>query len=64
MGFKDGCDFRVGVTVCKRTVSADEVRRLLANGTTSRLSGFISKNGKSFDASLVIKDGKAVFSFD
>jgi hypothetical protein len=38
--------------------------RLLAEGTTSVMRGFISsKSGKSFEGRLVIKDGKAVFDF-
>ena len=38
--------------------------RLLNEGTTSILGGFISKNGKTFKARLVLKDGAAVFNFD
>jgi hypothetical protein len=40
-----------------------EVRRLLAEGKTTKMSGFISKNGKRFEGRLVIKDGAAVFDF-
>ena len=64
MGYNDGCDFRVGINICKKSIPIDEVRRLLATGTTSKMSGFISKNGKRFDGRLVIKDGAAVFNFD
>ena len=64
MGYNDGCAFRVGINVCKRSIPISEVRRLLATGSTAKISGFISKNGKVFDARLVIKDGAAVFAFD
>ena len=64
MGFSDGCKFRVGVTICHKDIPIAEVRRLLAEGSTGPMTGFISKNGKRFDAKLVIKDGEAVFSFD
>ena len=64
MGYVDGCDFRMGLTVCKKTVPIGEVRRLLATGTTAKLYGFISKAGKSFSGRLEIKDGKVAFNFD
>ncbi len=64
LGFDSGCNFRVGINICKRDIPISEVRRLLETGSTATLSGFISKNGKRFDSKLVIKDGNAVFSFD
>ncbi len=64
MGFNEGCEFRVGVNICKKAIPIHEVRRLLAEGVTGKMSGFISKNNKRFDARLVIKDGNAVFNFD
>ena len=64
MGYKDGCEFRIGLTICKKTVPISEIKRMLATGTTAKLGGFISKSGKSFSGSLVVKDGKVVFSFD
>ena len=64
MGYREGCKFRMGLTVCKKTVPIGEVRRLLATGTTAKLYGFISKAGKSFSAKLVIKDGTVGFNFD
>ena len=63
MGYGNGCEFRVGITICKKTIPKREVIKLLAEGATSRMSGFISKNGKNFDGRLVIKDGAAVFDF-
>jgi len=64
MGYNDGCEFRVGINICKKSIPISEVRRLLAEGSTAKMSGFISKNGKRFDGRLVIKDGAAVFNFD
>lgn len=64
MGYNDGCKFRVGINICKKSIPVSEVRKLLAEGATSKMSGFISKNGKRFDGRLVIKDGAAVFNFD
>ena len=64
MGFAEGCKFKVGISVCRKTISKAELSKLLSEGSTSKLTGFISKKGKPFDARLVIKDGAAVFSFD
>ncbi len=64
IGFEDGCKFRVGINICRRDIPIEEVRRLLSEGATVKLSGFISKNGKRFDGRLVLKDNNAVFNFD
>jgi DNA topoisomerase-3 len=63
MGFREGCDFRIGVTICKKNIPINEVRRLLATGESAKIRGFISKNGKPFDAKLVLRDNKIVFDF-
>ena len=64
MGYADGCQFRIGLNICRRDIPIAEVQRLLATGSTAKLDGFISKNGKRFAAKLVVKDGAAVFSFE
>lgn len=64
MGYKDGCAFRLGTTVCRRPIPKSEATRLLATGSTAWLRGFVSKNGKSFDGKLVLKDGEVKFSFE
>ncbi len=65
LGFDSGCEFKVGINICKRDMPIDEIRRLLETGSTVTLTGFISpKTGRRFDAKFVLKDGKAVFSFD
>ena len=62
--YKDGCKFAINKFICKRTISLSNVKMLLATGKTSKISGFVSKNGKSFDAVLKLeKDGKVVFDF-
>ena len=63
MGFDEGCKFRVGINICRRDIPIAEVRRLLSEGATEQIKGFISKNGRYFDARLIIKDGNAVFDF-
>ena len=64
MGYKQGCTFRVGSHICGRSISVSNVKLLLETGRTSKIRGFISKNGKNFDAYLKIADGKCVFDFD
>ena len=61
--YKDGCKFSVSKTICQRTISISNVRMLLASGKTSKIQGFVSKNGKSFDAVLKLDEGKVVFDF-
>ena len=64
MGYKEGCEFRIGLTICKKTIPIIEIKRLLATGSTVKLSGFVSKNGKLFSGKLVLKDNNVSFSFD
>ena len=64
MGYKEGCNFRIGLTICKKTVPILEIKRLLATGSTVKLGGFVSKNGKIFSGKLVLKDNNVTFSFD
>ena len=63
IGYKDGCDFRVGTHICHRDLPKEEMSRLLATGATGIIRGFLSKNGKRFDGRLVLRDGRAVFDF-
>ena len=58
------CRFSVGISICGRTIPISAVKRLLENGNTGKLLGFISKNGKKFDASLKLDNGKVVFDFN
>ena len=64
MGYTEGCKFTVGVQICRRDIPISEARRLLAEGKTAKINGFISKKGKLFGARLKIADGEGVFDFD
>ncbi len=60
------CRFAIG-TIAGKTLSASNIKQLLTEGKTETLRGFKSKNGKKFDACLVLqKDeaGNPVVSFD
>ena len=63
-GYKDGCKFSINKSICKRVISVSNVKMLLATGKTSKIQGFVSKNGKNFDAVLKLgDDGRVVFDF-
>ena len=63
LGYKDGCKFRFGSFICKRTVSLSNARLLLETGKTTEIQGFISKAGKPFNARLKLDGDKVVFDF-
>ena len=63
-GYKNGCTFAVRTSICHRAISVSNLRLLLSEGRTEVIKGFVSKNGKSFDAALKLDPtGKAVFDF-
>ena len=59
------CTFRMGKTILKKAVPRTEVARLLADGKTNLITGFVSaRTGRSFKAFLVLqKEGKVGFEF-
>lgn len=62
-GYKEGCKFIIGDTICSRSIPASAAKSLLATGKSAKLVGFISKAGKPFDAALILEDGKVKFDF-
>lgn len=63
-GYKNGCSFSIWKYICKKAISVSNAKALLANGRTNKISGFMSKNDKLFDASLKLDEsGKVVFEF-
>ncbi|MBE6649323.1 MAG: DNA topoisomerase III [Ruminococcaceae bacterium] len=63
-GYKEGCKLSVPFRLCGRIISISELSELLEKGKTEKLSGFISKKGKPFDAVLKLTDGKVEFDFN
>lgn len=59
------CDFRSGKVILRQEISRDQMQKLLADGKTDLLDGFVSnRNGRKFKAFLVKKeDGKIGFEF-
>ena len=63
LGYKEGCKFRVSDYICSRIISKNNVIKMLMDGSSSKIEGFVSKSGKKFDAYLVIEGDKVNFKF-
>jgi len=58
------CDFRTGKIILQQEISPEQVKKLLAEGKTDLLKGFVSnKTNRKFEAYLIVKDGKTGFEF-
>ncbi|HEU5396040.1 MAG TPA: topoisomerase C-terminal repeat-containing protein, partial [Verrucomicrobiae bacterium] len=58
------CTFKTGKIILQQEISPDQVKKLLGEGKTDLLKGFISKKtGRKFEAFLVVKDGGTAFEF-
>jgi DNA topoisomerase-3 len=58
------CKFRTGKIILQQEISPEQVKKLLNEGKTDLLKGFISKKtNRKFEAFLVIKDGGTAFEF-
>jgi DNA topoisomerase III len=58
------CDLVVWKSVAKKKIGVRTARTLLTNGKTSVLKGFKSKQGRSFNARLVLNGAKVEMEFD
>ena len=47
----------ISKTISGKNISKTMVKNLMEKGRTSKLKGFKSKSGKTFDAMLVLSDG-------
>jgi DNA topoisomerase-3 len=57
--------FKLTRNLCQKDIGADEARKLVTDGKTSLIEGFVSKRGATFSAYLVLspKKDKADFEF-
>ena len=63
-GYKDGCAFSIPYTLCQKKLTDNQIQMLIHSQRTNVIKGFVSKAGKTFDASLKINDkGKIEFVF-
>jgi DNA topoisomerase-3 len=66
VGPERSCDFRSGREILQQPIEAEQMRKLLADGRTDLLTGFVSsRTRRKFKAFLVRgADGKVSFEFD
>jgi DNA topoisomerase III len=57
------CKFKLSKTILGREISKEQAQKLLTDGKTDLLDGFISKRGRPFSAYLKLEDGKVGFEF-
>ncbi len=58
------CDFKTGAIILQQAIDSNQVGKLLSEGKTDLLRGFVSKKtGRKFEAFLALKEGKVVFEF-
>jgi DNA topoisomerase-3 len=66
VGPDKSCDFRTGMMILQQTITADQVEKLLNQGRTDLLDGFVSaRTRRKFKAFLVkTPEGKVGFEFE
>jgi len=63
-GYKQGCNFTVWKEIARKKLTDSQIKNLLEKGSSGLIEGFKSKQGKDFNAVLIIKDGKVQFDFN
>ncbi|MCM1159903.1 MAG: DNA topoisomerase III [Roseburia sp.] len=59
-GYKEGCQFVIWKTISGKTLTRAQLKQLLSKGKTGKIKGFQSRNGKSFEAALYVKEDKSI----
>lgn len=62
--WKKGCKFRIYSPICSRPLKTDEVRKLLKDGMTDVLDGFLSKKGNNFSARVKLEGNGTKLVFE
>jgi DNA topoisomerase-3 len=58
------CQFRTGAVILQQPIDRTQIAKLLAEGKTDLLKGFVSKKtGRKFEAFLALKNGEVKFEF-
>ena len=60
---KGECSFKFNKTILQREISPEQMRKMLDEGKSDVLKGFISKKGRPFDAALKLHEGKISWEF-
>ncbi|NGO38486.1 DNA topoisomerase III [Limisphaera ngatamarikiensis] len=64
VGPDKSCSFRVGRVILQQPVEPAQMRKILTEGKSDLLSGFVSnRNHRRFEAHLVLRDGDVKFEF-
>ena len=65
IGAAKTCDFRSGTIILQQPIESEQMKKLLAEGRTDLLKGFISnRTRRKFSAYLVVQEGKVGFEFE
>jgi DNA topoisomerase-3 len=57
------CTFKMSKTILQREIPPEQVRKMLAEGKSDVIKGFISKKGRPFDAALRLEKGRIGWEF-
>ncbi|HEN9415776.1 TPA: DNA topoisomerase [Streptococcus agalactiae] len=58
LGKEPSCDFFVGMTIAKKTLSLNTAKKLLTNKETDLLKGFSKRSGDKFEAKIGLKQNR------
>ncbi|AIY06581.1 DNA topoisomerase III [Planococcus sp. PAMC 21323] len=61
--YANGCKQSFPATFLKKRLTAKQIEYLCTKGKTPVIKGFVSKNGKKFNAKLVLEEGKLKMEF-
>ena len=62
---KTACELRIGKVILQKSISTDQMRKLLTEGKTGLIAGFVSKKGKARPFSAFLKlDAKGKISWE
>lgn len=50
------CDFKLFKMIAGKKITDGQARKLIVNRQTDKVKGFKNKDGKTFDAKLILKD--------
>ena len=65
IGAAKTCNFRSGTIILQQPIESEQMKKLLAEGRTDLLKGFISnRTRRKFSAYLVVQEGKVGFEFE
>ncbi len=59
--YLNGCKFFIGAFIAGKKLTEGQAKQLVEKGETPVIEGFSYKNGGTFNAKLVVKDGKVTF---